>query len=51
MEAQAVAVPVKVGSFLEDFQGMDVRQAEAILQGIIQAARVFSDGGIELEFR
>ena len=51
MEAQTQAVPVKVRSFLEDFQGMDVRQAKAILQGIIKAAHVFNDGRIELEFR
>ena len=51
MEAQAATVPVKVASFLEDFQGMDVRQAKAILQGILQAAHVWSDGRIELEFR
>jgi len=51
MKAQAAAVPVKVQSFLEDFQGMDVRQAKAILQGIIQTAHVFTDGRIELRFR
>ena len=51
MEAQAASVPVRVRSFLEDFQGMDVRQAKAILQGIIKAAHVFNDGRIELEFR
>ena len=51
MEAQAAAVPVKVQSFLEDFQGMDVRQAKAILQGILQSAHVWSDGRVELTFR
>ena len=51
LAAQAAAVPVKVRSFLEDFQDMDVRQAKAILQGIIKAAHVFNDGRIELEFR
>ena len=51
MAAQTEAVPVKVRSFLEDFQGMEVRQAKAILQGIIKAAHVFNDGRIELEFR
>ena len=49
--AQVAAVPVKVRSFLEDFQGMDARQAKPILQGIIKAAHVFTDGRIELEFR
>ena len=51
MEAQAAAVPVIVQSFLQDFQGMDVRQAKAILQGIIKAAHVWKDGRIDLEFR
>lgn len=51
MEAQAAAVPVKVRSFLEDFRGMEVRQAKAVLQGVIKAAHVYNDGRIELEFR
>lgn len=51
MEAQAVAVPIKVRSFLEDFQPMAVPQAKAILQGIIKAVHVFNDGRIEIEFR
>ena len=51
MEAQVAAVPVKVGTFLEDFRDMDVRQAKAALQGILKAAHVFNDGRIELEFR
>ena len=51
MEAQTAAVPVKVRSFLEDFQEMDVRQAKSILQGIIRAAHVWNDGRIDLEFR
>ena len=51
MEAQVDAVPVKVGTFLENFQNMDVRQAKAILQGIIKAAHVWNDGRVELEFR
>ncbi|MFH1560096.1 MAG: recombinase family protein [Chloroflexota bacterium] len=50
-EAQAKAVPVKVGSFLEDFQGMDVVKAKAILQTILKSAHVWKDGKIELEFR
>ena len=51
MEAQVAAVPVKVQTFLEDFQGMDLSRAKGILQGIIKAAHVFSDGRIELGFR
>ncbi len=51
MEVQVADVPVKVQTFLEDFHGMDVQRAKAILQGIIKAAHVFSDRRIELEFR
>jgi hypothetical protein len=50
-EAQARTVPVKVGSFLEDFRCMDVVKAKAILQTIVKAAHVWKDGRIELEFR
>ena len=50
-EVQAKAVPVKVRSFLEDFQGMEVTRAKAILQTILKAAHVWKDGRIELEFR
>ena len=50
-EAQARAVPVKVRSFQEDFQGMDPVKAKAILQTILKAAHVWKDGRIELEFR
>jgi hypothetical protein len=51
LEAQAVAVPVKVSSFLEDFQGMEVTRAKAILQTIIKSAHVWNDGNVELQFR
>ena len=50
-EAQAAAVPIKVSTFLEDFRGMDVRQAKAILQGILQCVHVWRDGRVELKFR
>jgi site-specific DNA recombinase len=50
-EAQAKAVPVKVRSFLDDFQGMEVTRAKAVLQGVVRAAHVWRDGRIELEFR
>jgi hypothetical protein len=50
-EAQVEAVPVKVRSFLEDFRGMDVVKAKAILQTILKAAHVWKDGRIEVEFR
>ena len=51
LEAQTEFVPIKVQSFLEDFQEMDVISAKANLQGIIKAAHVFNDGMIEMEFR
>ena len=51
MESQVASVPVKVGTFLADFQDIDVGQAKAILQGIIRAAHVYNDGRIEMEFR
>ncbi|MBI4282259.1 MAG: recombinase family protein [Chloroflexi bacterium] len=50
-EAQTKSVPVKVRSFLEDFQGMDVVKAKAILQTILKAAYVWKDGRIEVEFK
>ena len=51
LEAQASTVPIKVRTFLEDFQAMDVRQGKAILQTILKAAHIWNDGRIELEFR
>ena len=44
-------LPTRVGSFLDDFQPLDVRRAKALLQTILKAAGVFRDGRIELEFR
>ena len=51
LEATVTTVPAKVQSFLEDFQRMDVREAKAVLQSILKAAHVFSDGRLEIEFR
>ena len=50
MEAQAVAVPLLVRSFLEELSDLEVPRAKAILQGILKAAHIFKDGKIELEF-
>jgi hypothetical protein len=50
-EAQAKAVPVKIGSFLEDFSKMEVVKAKAVMQTILKAAHVWKDGRIEVEFR
>lgn len=51
MEATVTTVPLKITSYLEAVQGMDVKEAKAILQGILKAAHVFNDGRIVLEFR
>ena len=51
LKVQSETVPAKIRSFLEDFREMDVRQAKAILQGIMKTAHVYKDGRIELEFR
>ena len=47
----AERLPGAVGSFLEEFQGMGVRQQKAQLQTILKAAYVNKDNSIELEFR
>ena len=44
-------VPDEIKSFIEAFQGMDIRQQKAQLQTILKAAHVYRDGRIELEFR
>jgi hypothetical protein len=51
LEAQVSKVPPKIRSFLEDFGEMPVREAKAILQGILKAAHVFRTGRVDLEFR
>ena len=47
----AERLPGAIGSFLEDFQGMEVRQQKAQLQTILKAAYVYQDDRLELEFR
>ena len=47
----AERLPGAINSFLEDFQGMEVRQQKAQLQTILKAAFVKKDDSIELEFR
>ena len=47
----AERLPGAIGSFLDDFQGMEVRQQKAQLQSILKAAYVKKDNSIELEFR
>ena len=50
-EAQIERLPEAIGSFLEDFQGMDIRWQKAQLQTLLRAAYIYRDGRIELEFR
>ncbi len=47
----ADALPESIGSFLEAFEGLDIRQQKAHLQNILKAAHIHRDGRIELEFR
>ncbi|MCH7552547.1 MAG: recombinase family protein [Chloroflexi bacterium] len=47
----AKELPSRIGTFLEDFQGLDVRRQKAHLQTILRAAHVYRDGRLELEFR
>ena len=49
--SMADSLPVQIGSFLEDFQAMDVHRQKADLQTILKAAHIYRDGRIELEFR
>ncbi len=44
-------LPQRVGSFLEAFQSLDTRRAKALIQTFLNAAHVYRDGRIELEFR
>ena len=44
-------LPMRVRSFLKDFQSLETRRAKALLQTILSAAHVYRDGRIELEFR
>ncbi len=47
----AERLPGAIGTFLEDFQEMEVRQQKAQLQTILKTAYVNKDNSIELEFR
>ena len=49
--AMEANVPAQVGSFLQDFQGLDPRLQKAQLQTILKAIQIWNDGRIELEFR
>ena len=47
----AERLPHSIGIFIDAFDKLDPRQQKAQLQTILKAARVFRDGGVELEFR
>ena len=47
----AELLPKSIHSFLEAFEGMDIRQQKVHLQSILKAAHLYRDGRIELEFR
>ncbi|MCH7706171.1 MAG: recombinase zinc beta ribbon domain-containing protein, partial [Chloroflexi bacterium] len=50
-EAQVKTVPGRVRSFLEDFKGMEITRAKAVLQSLLRSARIWNDGRVEVEFR
>ena len=49
--SSAERIPVEIKSFLEDFQGLDIRIQKARLQTILKSAYVHRDRRIEVEFR
>jgi len=49
--SSAERIPVEIKSFLEDFQGLDIRVQKSHLQTILKSAYVHRDGRIEIEFR
>ena len=44
-------VPEAIGSFIDDFENMEVRVAKAQLQTILKAIHIHRDNHIEIEFR
>ena len=47
----ADTLPLSIKTFVEAFEGLDIRQQKAQLQMILKAVHVYHDGRIELEFR
>jgi hypothetical protein len=45
------AIPGQVTSFVESFEHLEIPKAKAMLQMILKAAYVWTDGTVELEFR
>ena len=50
-QESASALPDQIGSFLKSFESLEVRNAKAILQTILDEAHIWRDGKIELKFR
>jgi hypothetical protein len=49
--SSAERIPTEIKTFLEDFQGLDIRVQKAHLQTILKAAYIHRDRKIEVEFR
>ena len=49
--SSAERIPTEIKSFLEDFQGLDIRVQKAHLQTILKSAYIHRDGRIEVDFR
>ena len=50
-EQLAEQVPPAIGSFMDDMQRLEPREAKAALQAILKAVHVSNDRRLELEFR
>jgi len=49
--SSAERIPIEIKSFLEDFEGLDIRIQKAHLQTILKSAYIHRDRRIEVEFR
>ena len=45
------SLPERISSFVESFERLETPKAKAMLQMILKAAYVWTDGKVELEFR
>ena len=45
------SLPERISSFVESFEQLETPKAKAMLQMILKAAYVWTDGKVELEFR
>ena len=51
LEYERYSGAIGVETFLFKFQSLDTRRTKALQQTILNAARIYRDGRIELEFR